>query len=438
MSRRSTREHEAASGGGRLVAGFFSAQGLPWLLRLRWLAVLGQATTCLAATAVGFSIPWTVLGAFLLVTVSTNLAVQSLGSRLSRDPDRVCAALLAQDTLVLAGMLWWTGGVDNPFNGFFLLHVVIASVLLPRSWSWWFLGLSAACLGLQFLSPHPLVAARPLPLGIEGASRLGIFVDLVLVGASVAFFVGRLRKSISQKDLELERARVRSERHERFATVATLAAGVAHELATPLSTIAVVSSDFERLAGGHCGNGECISDARLIRSEVERCRKVLESLGQRATDGIGDPAVLVEISEIPDRIRPFLHSGKLERLDFRGFQDAGTIVVPLPPLLQSLAALAKNACEASPPTERVAISVKTDSDGAVFEVADRGEGMDPSTVLRAGEPFFTTKGPGRGMGLGLFLVRTFVERVQGSLEIDSRPGEGSVFRMAIPSRTEPS
>ncbi len=431
-----TPEPEAAAGGTRSVVGFFSAHGLPWLLSLRWLAVAGQVATCLAASALGFAIPWTALGAFVLVTVSTNLAVQSARGRLFRDSDLVCAALLVQDTLVLAGMVWWTGGVENPFTGFFLLHVVIAAVLLPRSWSWWFLGLSAACLGLQFLSPHPLVAARALPFGIEGTSRLGILVDLVLAGASVAFFVGRLRKSISEKDLELERARLRSERHERFAAVATLAAGVAHELATPLSTIAVVSSDFERLAGGHCGNGECISDARLIRSEVERCRKVLESLGQRATDGIGDPASLVELSWVPDRIRPFLHAGKWARLDFEGFLDAGRIVVPLPPLLQSLAALAKNACEASPPHERVRISVRTDSDTAVFEVADRGEGMDPSTVQRAGEPFFTTKGPGRGMGLGLFLVRTFVERVQGSLEIDSRPGEGSVFRMSIPSRSE--
>jgi len=416
-----------------LVAGFFAAEGLPWLLQLRWLAVAGQFSTCLVVDRLfGYDLPWPVLGFFLFVTASTNLVAMRFPRAFPANPHLACAGLLLQDTLVLSGMLWWTGGVRNPFAGFYLLHVVIASVVLPRGWAWGMLAVSSLCLSGQFLSPYRLLPTRPGAWLPDDPSRAGLLVALVLAGASIAYFVGRLRATVERRDVELAQARRRSERHERFAAVATLAAGVAHELATPLSTIAVVSADFERLAGAHCANRECISDAQLIRAEVERCRKVLENLGNQATAGIGDPVTSVEIQKIPERLRPYLSPSNLARLVFEGFSNAGQVVVPEPALLQSLAALAKNACEASPDGVKVRVSVRSGPLEIRFQVEDGGHGMPTEIVARVGEPFFTTKGPGKGMGLGLFLVRTFVERVQGSLEIDSIPGQGSVFRMSIP------
>lgn len=418
-----------------MMAGFFSAQGLPWLLRMRWLAVIGQFTTCLVVDLVlGFDLPWSVLAGFLLVTVATNLVARFAPEMFPRDSDLACAGLLVQDTLVLSGMIWWTGGIRNPFTGFYLLHVVIASVLLPRGWVGGVLAFAGGCLGVQFLSPHGLRSPRALPWLPNDLSPLGVVVGLVLAGASIAFFVGRLRATLETRDAQLESARARTERHERFAAVATLAAGVAHELATPLSTIAVVSSDLDTLARGHCGNGECIADARLIRSEVERCRKILEGLGERATSGIGDPSTVVELATVPERIAPFLNADHWKRIRFVGFENAGQVVLPEPALLQSLAALVKNGCEASNPRDVILLSIEAGPDEAVFEVRDSGAGMAPEIVAKAGEPFFTTKGPGRGMGLGLFLVRTFVERVEGMLEIDSRPSEGTTFRIRIPRR----
>jgi two-component system, sensor histidine kinase RegB len=416
-----------------LVAGFFAAEGLPWLLRLRWLAVVGQFSTCLVVDRLfGYDLPWRVLWPFLFVTASTNLVAMRFPRTLPSDPHHACAVLLLQDTLVLSGMLWWTGGVRNPFAGFYLLHVVIAAVVLPRGWAWGMLAVSSLCLAGQFLSPFRLAPARPGSWLPDDPSRAGLLVALVLAGASVAYFVGRLRATLERRDAELARTRDRSERHERFASVATLAAGVAHELATPLSTIAVVSADFEKLAAGSCAKAECIADARLIRSEVERCRGILENLGNQATSGIGDPVGAVDIRGIPERLGPYLAPANLARLVFEGFSNAGQVVVPEPALLQSLAALAKNACEASPDGAKVRVSVRSTARDVVFQVEDGGHGMPAEVVARAGEPFYTTKGPGKGMGLGLFLVRTFVERVQGSLEIDSRPGEGTVFRLAIP------
>jgi len=398
--------------------------GLQWLVRLRWVATIGQFLTCLGVRfALDIELPWAPLLAFLALTLGTNLLAMLRPRWLPARTDAACALLLAQDTLTLTGMLWWTGGAHNPFTGFYLLHLAMAAMILPQTWTWAFLGFSTAGFSLQFFSPHEPIDPR--------LTTVGQVVSLALVGASIAFFVGRLRLALARREQELSRERERTVRNERFATVATLAAGVAHELATPLSTIAVVGSDFERLVEGDRVDAGLLADAQLIRSEVERCRKVLEGLSDRATSGIGDPPEGIELSSIPERLRAYLSPASWTRLLFAD-QEAGRIVAPAPPLLQSLAALVKNACEASPPDTAVILSVAIRHDRVRFSVSDRGHGMSPGFARRIGEPFLTTKGPGRGMGLGLFLVRTFAERVEGTLEIDSREGSGTTVHLEIP------
>src|SRR5690606_22258872 len=115
---------------------------------------------------------------------------------------------------------------------------------------------------------------------------------------------------------------------------------------------------------------------------------------------------------------------------------AAQVRIPEVPLLQSLAILVKNACEASEPGLPIFVKAETSVNRLCLTVSDRGSGMAPEVVARLGEPFFTTKEPGFGMGLGLFVVRTFVERMRGKLEIDSEPGRGTTIRLVFPSGRE--
>jgi len=406
-------------------SGFLPEAGLQWLLRLRWVAVAGQFLTCLCTrTLLGIPLPWVPLSICLAVTIATNGLAHLRPHWLPRREEAACALLLAQDTAILAGMLWWTGGTTNPFAAFFLLHLAMASILLPSRWAASFLIFASVCFGVQFLSPP-----FPAPRELLGAGRIAA---LFLVGASIAFFIGRLRIALMRGQADLAVERQHAERNERFASVATLAAGVAHELATPLSTIAVICSDFDRFRPGEGNEDEFRHDALLIRSEVERCRAVLEGLSDRATSGVGDSPELFDLHEIRGRLVDYLPASHWERVVFACDDTIAPFWTPVPPLLQSLAALIKNACEASDHSQPVSLAIEVDDDRIRFSVVDRGDGMSPEFLRKIGEPFLTTKAPGIGMGLGVFLVRTFAERMQGTLGIESTPGAGTTMRLVLP------
>ncbi len=401
--------------------------GLLWLVRLRWVAVLGQFLTCLAAAWAGATIPWELLLAFLALTATTNALAQARPHLfLPKAQEAACALLLGADVIILSGMLWFAGGTTNPFTVFYFLPLAMSSILLPASWAWSFLILVALGYASLVAAPPVIIPSHLVPWGAAAA--------FLLVGSSLVFFVAGLRTSLRTRENELRQERERGVRRERFASLATLAAGVAHELATPLSTIAIIGSDLERLAGTSRPDEEWIEDARLLRSEVERCRRILSDLGERATAGVGDAPQLVAPLELPDLMLPYLPESMRDRVEYDLGQDPHSFAIPLPPLLQSIAALAKNACEASGPEGRVRVSLRLEDHFLRIQVRDRGIGMDADLARRAGEPFLSTKGPGKGMGLGLFLVRTFAERMDGSLEFESAPGEGTCATLTLTCR----
>ncbi len=408
--------------------------GLHWLIRLRWLALAGQIAICLlAAFVLKIGLAWEVLIGCMGVTAATNLTAQLFSRQTGLREPVLCAALLVLDTVTLTVMLYWSGGSHNPFTAFYLLHITIGAILLTPAWTWTGVALCGICYGLLFRSP--------LQLGsLQGASCCGNFdfhlqgmlLAMVVVGAFIAFFVGKLKSALLRREQELNDTRIRGIRHERFASLATLAAGVAHEMATPLGTIAIASADIEHHACGNCHQEGCLKDAQLIRSEVERCRRVLENLGERTTDGVGDPPELFAIRDIPQMLTNYLKPEyhRRTRAEIAGSTD--TLFAPRTTLLQALAILIKNACEASDEDTPVFLTIRDAGKTISFLVEDRGEGMSPPTLERAGEPFFTTKKPGFGMGLGLFLARTFAERMRGTLDIFSTPGQGTRVRLAFP------
>jgi two-component system sensor histidine kinase RegB len=288
---------------------------------------------------------------------------------------------------------------------------------------------------------------QPLPMvgGHAGHMALhlrGMWVAFGVAAAFIVYFLLRVRRALAVREEELSASRSLASRQERLASLATLAAGAAHELATPLSTIAVVAKDLEREVAA-VGAPAAADDVRLMRAEVERCRRILSRMRVDAGDPAGEQFANVSVREL---LAECLEGGASERpVDVTVDEAAAGAVTALPrhAFGQALRGLVDNARQASPPGAPVKVRVATQGsarDGArrlVFEIADRGAGIPPELVARVGEPFFTTKPAGQGMGLGVFLARAIVERLGGGLSIRSAPGTGTTATLWLPVAARP-
>lgn len=411
-----------------------------WLIRLRWGAIVGQLALILGSRFVlGIDLPLAELFGLVGIEAASNAAL-TLWLRRTRDiRPWMVGLVMGLDVALLTAMMRLTGGPLNPFSTLYLVNIALAAVVLPSTWSWFLTALSLSCFGFLFIDQAVLQGGAEMAHSHDHMRMHleGMWLAFGLAAGFIVYFVQRVTGALAQRDTELATARALTARNERLASLATLAAGAAHQLSTPLSTIAVVAKELERQLEREDPDGASAGDARLIREQVERCRDILLQLATDAGESTGEALQ-------PTRIEDLLHAA------MRGLPHAGAIALSLsasardgslhaPPraLAQALRGLLKNACEASPPGQPVEVRVDRAAGDWTIEVTDRGAGMSDDVLARAGEPFFTTKGPDEGMGLGVFLARTVVERLGGRCSIDSESGRGTVVHVHLPGAPEP-
>ncbi|HET6252232.1 MAG TPA: ATP-binding protein [Tepidisphaeraceae bacterium] len=395
------------------------------LIRLRWLAVIGQVTaTAVAAGPLHLQLPLAQIFGIILLTGVSN-ALLDLGNRLSNVPAWLVQAILLLDIFLLTSLLFLTGGPQNPFAALYLVHVTMAVLVLGTTFTWIVVATVAACYGGLLRWHMPL--AGPLP---PFATSIGNWLALVLVSVLIGAFIGRVTRALRQRDYELAAVRDRAVKNEQLAALTTLAAGAAHELNTPLGTIALVARELE-LACDREGDLAMQDDARLIRREVDRCRDILSRMKLDVGEDVSHRSAL-QLPELTDRLRENFDPAQRDRLKILRAPDAQTAIAPPRALEQSLLVLLRNAFDASPEKAVVTLDISRRDGRIRFEVKDQGSGMSEEMLRRAGEPFFTTKEPGKGMGLGLFLVRLVAEQSGATFAIDSRAGEGTRCVLELP------
>ncbi len=403
---------------------------LAWLLRLRWGAVAGQLVTILVVRfAMDVPLPLPPLFALLGVEVLSNLVALRLAARPA--PPWSTGALMALDVVLLSGLLFFTGGPNNPFSFLFLVPISLATLILSAAWTWALVALSLACSGVLF------VWNRPLDLGASHAAHMemhlrGMWVAFGVSAAFIVYFLRRIRRALARREAELATSRALSARRERLASLATLAAGAAHELSTPLSTIAVVAKELERQLGALALPDGVAADVRLVRDEVERCRAILQRLCVDAGEVMGEAFVAVPVADLVGRALAGLEARPEIKAEVAANVRGLALSVPPRAIEQALQGVLKNAQDASPADRHVSFGVERVGDRVEFTVRDHGAGMSPEVLARVGEPFFTTKPAGRGMGLGLFLARTVIERLGGAVTFDSALRAGTTARIAVP------
>ena len=407
---------------------------LPWVLRLRFGMVAGEAAIIVAMAYVfrlDFPVLWTL--APLLVILASNLVLGRMEDMSSRFPQQTLGAVFVLDTLGLTVILGLTGGPMNPFSLLYLVQITLSVVVLHKFWTWALGTLAAFCFGLLFFVHLPLAVLQNHPTG-QGLSPhlVGMWIAFVIAAALISFFTGKVSDALRHREREVLDLQEQVAKHERLASLGTLAAGAAHELGTPLSTIAVVAKELEKYASAPSQSDDLREDAKLIRAEVERCRLILERLSVRGGEPMGEAARTVHVRDLFTQVLAQFPESQRALVRVELPDAALAAVLPRQATASSLAALIQNALDANLDQRPIVITAMGTGGELRISIRDQGHGMPDSVLRRIAEPFFTTKEPGKGMGLGTFLARSFAERLGGRVLFDSVLGQGTTVTIELP------
>jgi two-component system sensor histidine kinase RegB len=383
-----------------------------WLLRLRWVAVVGQLlTVAAAALLLRADLPLAPLLVIILATAVSNAGFaiwlrrgRPLPTGPAPPPDRrILTGIMTMDLVALTALLYFSGGPTNPFTVFYLVNLALAAVILPARRALGLTLLAVVCLaGLYFW--HVPLAALARGVILPGATEPGItlgqlgFVVAFSGSATViSYFITRVTRELQLREQELRIAEQQRARSERLEALATLAAGAAHELASPLSTIAVIAKDLTRHLEGTPVPVSVVEDVQLIRGELDHCREILNGLASSAGQATGEALRPMTIGTLVDDVLGGIRRRERVRLELAAAAADRQLVVPRVGMAQAIRGIVRNALDASPDAQCVELRVELpDERWCSFQVIDQGLGMAPEILARAGEPFFTTKRAGTG------------------------------------------
>jgi two-component system sensor histidine kinase RegB len=422
-----------------------------WFQQLRWVAVAGQLLT-MVVVAWAFRIDLPIIGLLTLIgaTALSNAAyalwlrkLQWGGlTRSDRLPtDQVVSALMLVDILILTGMLYLSAGIANPFALFYFVNIAVAGAIVKPAWAWgvW---LATVCgvtlllvrsLPIIELSSASLLSATPDGRMHWTIPKIGFLVSFATCSGVITYFITILTGELRQREQALKDAEDARIRNRQLEALATLAAGAAHELASPLSTIAVVAKELSRSLEKHDVSESVTKDVALIRSELDRCRQILDRMTSTAGEAAGEKLRTISIGDFVAETLLGLREPHRVQLKAAPELENAVSLLPVQAAAQAVRNLLQNAIDASPPDAPVLIEATASELGWKICVIDQGTGMTPEILQRVGEPFFTTKEPGRGMGLGLHLSQNVIRRLNGTLNFDSRPGYGTTVTVTLPT-----
>jgi len=408
---------------------------LDTLTRVRWLAVAGQVAALLVAWfGLGLRFPLGLCLAVVAVSVVSNLASRAMFPRSRRLSALELFLTLLFDVAQLGLLLFLTGGLNNPFALLLIAPVAIAATTLP--------GLATLALGGAAVAMASLLAAVHLPLQLADGRALEL-PGLFLLGFWLAVvtgiaFMGLYSHSVARERHELSEALLATQmalaREQTLTDLGGVVAAAAHELGTPLATIKLASGELIETLAERPDlppelAAELAGDARLIRDQAERCRLILRGMGRagkadRQVGRVPLQALLAEAAE------PHAARGRTVELALGG-AGGGPMpeVARRPEIVHGLRNLIQNAVDFA--AERVRIEGEWTARDITLRILDDGPGFPPQLLPRIGEPWLRDRRPaggppGRarpgydGMGMGLFIAKTLLERTGARVSFGNR------------------
>jgi two-component system, sensor histidine kinase RegB len=421
---------------------------LTWLLMLRWGALFCQALLVIAVYIMFGSLPPLPI-IILIVAFGAGINLDfhfGFQKRQKTIPSDVFAVVMFLDIILLTALIYYTGGPMNPFTFLYLIHVSLGAILMRPVWAWSLAGFTIFLYAVLFFLPEPLTTMvhhqhDSMPTSASFSPDMvsepfvqpdlmlhlqGMWLAFVVTVFFVVFFVNKIQQDLEEHQQTLADLQMEKNRSEKLASLATLAAGAAHEFSTPLSTIAVAAGEMHSTLNNQpqC-DPDLIADARLIRTQVARCREILYQMSADAGEHLGESLRVFTVKELCNEVLLWFPDHVRTRIKLECTIKELAIRMPFRTLKRIVRGLIKNAIEASGEDSPVWVTCRKDDRYLYIEVRDEGQGMDEKTMKKAIEPFFTTKEPGKGLGLGLFLAESAAERLGGFFRLSSAPGKGT-------------
>lgn len=400
------------------------------LIQLRWLAALGQVMAITAA-AVVFDVPLP-LGYMLGVLgglIAFNLiSLLWLKRRREVSNTELLISLLV-DVGTLTAQLYLSGGTSNPFIFLYLLQVTLAAILL-QPWSTWLLvAVTAACfIGLAVVG-QPLSLPLDHDRGLGSLYIQGLLLCFALNAALLVVFISRISRNLRARDSRLAHLRQRAAEEEHIVRMGLLASGAAHELGTPLATVAVILGDWRRMPG-FAHDPDLLQEIDEMQAQVQRCKSILRGILMSAGETLGQaPAATTVRTFLAEVVNEWRSTRGASSLIYTDRFGNDLRIVSDTALKQMIHNVLDNALEASP--HRIQLVAERDADALRLTVTDDGPGFVPAMLNQLGKPYQSSKGS-PGSGLGLFLVVNVARTLGGSVSAHNRPEGGAIVTLSLP------
>ena len=409
---------------------------LDTLVRLRWLAIIGQSTAVLVVYyGLDFQLPIYACLAAIVLSAWLNVALRlrfHMTQRLA--PDRA-AWLLAFDIAELAVLLFLTGGLQNPFAFLFLGPVLLSATALPPRFTLLLGAFAVACATILVFVHYPLPWDSEDPLQLPPIYMMGVWLCILLAIGFIGVYAWQITEESRQLSDALAATELVLAREQHLSQLDGLAAAAAHELGTPLSTISVIARELERAIALDAPHGD---DVRLLREQATRCRDILAKITE--LPGGGEPFDRMRLTAlIEEVVAPHRNFGVT--IDVATPTDRSTEPVGArnPAILYGLGNLLENAVDFA--NDRVSVDADWGEESVAVTITDDGPGFAPEILARIGEPYVTTRSRRHqqtdtgdeptGLGLGFFIAKTLLERSGATLSFENRavPERGAVIRL---------
>ncbi len=365
------------------------------------------------------------LGLLALLNLITWLRLQT---RFTVGNSEIFIQLLL-DIAGITSLFFFTGGASNPFVWFYLLPLIIAATILPRGYTWFMAGLSVACYSALFFYHVPLPHEGMHHDGGFHMHVFGMWLGFVISAGFVAVIIVGLAQSLRERDRKLAEAREQSLQNERLVALGTLAAGAAHELGTPLGTMAILVAELEQ---EYTGTGQVDLHRKLgiLRQQIDRCKEALSVISASAGAGRAESGHRMAVGKYLDAVlaewrRQYPHAGLTAHISG---QVPAAMIVAERTLTQTLLNVLNNAADASP--EDVTLEADWNDTELTLTIADSGPGLREDIHEQLGKQPVTTKP--EGLGVGLYLAHATIRRLGGDLGVSNREQGGTAVRITMP------